>query len=133
MSRELVVTDKAFISSNPLSQALRVSARELLYCSGQLPIDPATGAVVEGGIAAQTKRVLENLSAILAAGGTSMEHVVKVTVFLTDIRDAAEMNSVYRSYFPHHPPTRSCVEVGGLARPEARLEIELVAIVPGPD
>jgi 2-iminobutanoate/2-iminopropanoate deaminase len=133
VDRKVIVTDRAYISRNPLSQALKVKPGELLFCSGQLPIDPETETVVEGGIAAQTKQVLDNLKAVLEAGGSSLEQVVKTTVFLTDIRDAPEMNKVYRTYFAQHPPTRSCVEVAALARREARIEIEIMAVIPSPE
>lgn len=130
MDKKVIVTDRAYISKNPLSQALKVKPGEFLFCSGQLPINPETGTVVEGGTAAQTKQVLDNLKAVLEAGGSSLEQVVKTTVFLTDIRDAPEMNKVYHTYFAQDPPTRSCVEVAALARPEARIEIECMAVIP---
>ena len=133
MDKKVILTDRAYISKNPLSQALKVKPGEFLFCSGQLPINPETGAVVEGGIAAQTKQVLDNLKGVLEAGGSWLDQVVKTTIFLTDIRDGPEMNKVYRTYFPKDPPTRSCVEVAALGRPEARIEIECMAVIPGAD
>ena len=125
--KELVVTDKAYISKNPLSQALRVHATNWLYCSGQLGIDPETGRLAEG-VEAQTVQALENLKAVLEAGGSSLDKVVKTTVFLEDLADGPVVNAVYRRYFPDLPPTRSAVQVAGLAR-EARVEIECLAFV----
>jgi 2-iminobutanoate/2-iminopropanoate deaminase len=125
--KKLVVTDKAYISKNPLSQALKVEATAWLYCSGQLGIDPETGQLREGA-ESQTVQILENLKAVLEAGGSSLAQVVKTTVFLTDLADGAVVNAVYRDYFPDLPPTRSAVQVAGLAR-GARVEIECVAAI----
>lgn len=125
--KELVVTEKAYISKNPLSQALRVEATAWLFCSGQLGIDPKTGELAEGA-EAQTVQVLENLKAVLEEGGSSLDKVVKTTVFLSDLADGPVVNAVYKKYFPHLPPTRSAVQVAGLAR-GAKVEIECVAIV----
>lgn len=125
--KELVVTDKAYISKNPLSQALRVQATNWLFCSGQLGIDPKTGKLAEG-VEAQTVQALGNLKAVLEAGGSSLDKVVKTTVFLADLADGPVVNEVYRRYFPNLPPTRSAVQVAGLAR-GARIEIECLAFV----
>jgi 2-iminobutanoate/2-iminopropanoate deaminase len=125
--KKLVVTDKAYISKNPLSQALKVEATAWLYCSGQLCIDPETGQLREGA-ESQTVQILENLKAVLEAGGSSLAQVVKTTVFLTDLADGPVVNAVYRDYFPDLPPTRSAVQVAGLAR-GARVEIECVAAI----
>ena len=133
MDKKVIVTERAYVSKNPVSQALKVKPGEFMFCSGQLPINPETGTVVEGGIAAQTKQVLDNLKAVLEAGGSSLKQVMKTTVFLVDIRDGPEMNKVYRTYFPKDPPTRSCVEVAALARPEVRIEIECIAVIPSTD
>jgi 2-iminobutanoate/2-iminopropanoate deaminase len=98
-----------------------------IFCAGQTPIDPATGNLVEGGIEAQTRRVLQNLSAVVQAAGTSMDRVVKTTVFLLDMNDFQKMNAVYAEFFPTHPPARSTVQVARLPK-DARVEIELVAL-----
>ncbi len=124
--KELVVTDRAYISKNPLSQGLRVEATAWLFCSGQLGIDPKTGELGEGA-EAQTVQALDNLQAVLEAGGSSLANVVKTTVFLADLADGPVVNAVYRRYFPDLPPTRSAVQVAGLAR-GARVEIECIAI-----
>jgi 2-iminobutanoate/2-iminopropanoate deaminase len=126
-TKELVVTDKAYISKNPLSQALRVRATAWLFCSGQLGIDPKTGELKEGA-EAQTVQTLENLKAVLEAGGSSLAKVVKTTVFLADLADGPVVNAVYSRYFPDLPPTRSAVQVAGLAR-GARVEIECIATI----
>jgi 2-iminobutanoate/2-iminopropanoate deaminase len=125
-TKELVVTPKAYISKNPLSQALKVTATAWLFCSGQLGIDPQTGQLREGA-KAQTAQALENLKAVLETGGSSLAKVVKTTVFLADLADGPAVNEVYKGYFPDPPPTRSAVQVAGLAR-GALVEIECVAI-----
>jgi 2-iminobutanoate/2-iminopropanoate deaminase len=124
-AKELVVTSQAYVSKNPLSQALKVRATEWLFCSGQLGIDPQTGELKEG-VEAQTVQTLENLKAVLEEGGASLATVVKTTVFLADLADGPVVNAVYKRYFPELPPTRSAVQIAGLAR-GARVEIECVA------
>ena len=124
MQRTPVHTDKAPKAMGPYSQAIRVG--ELLFCAGQTPLDPATGNMVEGDIEAQTRRVLQNLGAVVEAAGTSMSKVVKTTVFLQDMNDFQRMNAVYGEFFPKDPPARSTVQVARLPR-DARVEIELVA------
>lgn len=109
----------------PYSQA--ILAGELVFCSGQIPLDPATGQLVEGDIAAQTGRVLDNLAAVLAAAGSDLAHVVKTTVFLADLGDFAAMNEAYATRFGEHRPARSTVQVAALPR-GARIEIECVAV-----
>ena len=99
-----------------------------MFVSGQIPIDPQTGEFVSGGIAEQTARVLKNLTAVLEAAGSSLEQVVKTTVFLADMKEFAGMNEVYKDFFPSPPPARSTVAAAGLPR-DARVEIEAVALV----
>ena len=108
----------------PYSQAIR--AGEFLFVSGQIPADPASGKIVEGGVAAQTERALKNLGAILSAAGLGFESVVKTTVFLTDMGRFAEMNDVYARFFGQTPPARATVQVGALPK-GAQVEIEAVA------
>ena len=108
----------------PYSPAIRVG--DLIFCSGQMPIDPATGELVDGGVAAQTRRTLDNLVALLAAAGATTAHVAKCTVFLTDMADFAEMNAVYAEYFGEPYPARSTVAVAGIAK-GALVEIEAIA------
>ncbi len=119
-----VSSDAAPKALGPYSQA--IAAGGLLFTAGQVPLDPATMKLVEGEIAAQTARVLENLSAVLSAAGCTLDDVVKTTVFLTDMGDFAEMNRVYAERFGAHRPARSTVQVGRLPA-GARVEIELVA------
>ena len=109
----------------PYSQA--IAAGHLIFCSGQIPLDPATGALVEGDIAVQTARVLDNLAAVLAAAGSDLAHVVKTTVFLADIGDFAALNEAYGLRFGAHRPARSTFQVAALPR-GARVEIEAVAV-----
>ena len=127
------MTDLQVIHSNsapkaigPYSQAIR--AGNLLYTAGQVALDPDSGQLVEGGIEAQTRRVLDNLAAVLAAAGGSLANVVKTTVFMQDLGEFAAMNAVYAEYFKQDPPARSTVQVAGLPR-GARVEIECVAVL----
>ena len=124
MDRTAIATTNAPAAVGPYSQA--IEAGGLLFCSGQIHLDPATGTLVEGDIAAQTERVLDNLSAVLAAAGRSMADVIKTTVFLVDIADFGAMNEVYGRYMPDPPPARSTIGVAALPK-GARVEIELVA------
>lgn len=122
-----VSTEAAPAAIGPYSQAVS-TAGPLLFTSGQLPIDPQTGAFVPGGIAEQTAQVLKNLQAVLEAGGSSLGRVVKTTVFLKDMNDFAAMNAVYASFFTNSPPARSTVEVARLPK-DSLVEIEAVAAV----
>jgi 2-iminobutanoate/2-iminopropanoate deaminase len=125
MKRTGVATDKAPSAVGPYSQA--IIADSLVFVAGQVPLDPSTGKLVEGDIQAQTRRSLLNLKAILEAAGTSMDNVVKTTVFLTDMGQFKAMNQVYAEFFPGTPPARSAVQVGALPL-GAEVEIEAVAI-----
>jgi 2-iminobutanoate/2-iminopropanoate deaminase len=122
--RQAIATDQAPKAIGPYSQAIK--AGTLLYCSGQIPLDPATGALVEGDIATQTRRVFANIDAILSAAGVSFDRVVKTTVFLADMNDFAAMNEVYATYFSSPAPARSTVAAAGLPK-GARIEIEVIA------
>jgi 2-iminobutanoate/2-iminopropanoate deaminase len=126
MKREIIATDKAPAAVGPYSQAVR--AGDFVFTAGQIPLDPATGRLVEGGIEAQTRQVLTNLSAVLQAAGTSLASVTKTTVFLTDMGDFKAMNGVYAEFFPAAPPARSTVQVAALPL-GARVEIEAVAVI----
>jgi 2-iminobutanoate/2-iminopropanoate deaminase len=123
--RAVIVSAGAPAAIGPYSQAIRAGG--LVFISGQIPLDPATGQVVEGGIGTQAERVLDSLRAILAASGSGLERVVKTTVFLTDIGTFAEVNDVYARYFTLHPPARSTVQVAALPR-GVGIEIEAVAL-----
>ncbi len=123
---EIVATDRGPKAIGPYSQAIR--ANGFVFLSGQIPIDPKTQQVVEGDAAAQTEQVLENLKAVVEAAGSTIQRVVKTTVFLADMNDFAAMNEVYSRYFVTHPPARSTVEVSKLPR-NVRVEIELIALL----
>lgn len=125
--RTAVSTDEAPKAIGPYSQAVR--AGQLLFISGQIPIDPATGAIITGDIAAMTHRVFANIKAILAAAGASLDHVVRTTVFLADMNDFAAMNEVYATYFRQPAPARSTVQAARLPK-DARVEIDVIAILP---
>jgi len=124
--RTAISTTDAPQAIGPYSQAVR--AGNTLYASGQIPIDPATGAMVGGDIAAQTRRVFENIAGVLKAAGGSFDHVVKTTVFLADMNDFTAMNAVYAEYFTAPAPARSTVQVARLPR-NAKVEIEIVAVL----
>lgn len=122
--KDRIQTDRAPQAIGPYSQAVKASG--LVFASGQIPIDPATGQVIDGSIAEQTERVLNNIKAVLEAAGSSLERVVKTTVFLADLTDFGEMNEAYGRFFAEVPPARSTVEVSRLPR-DARVEIDAIA------
>jgi 2-iminobutanoate/2-iminopropanoate deaminase len=124
--REIVSTDKAPGAIGPYSQAIK--ANGMLFCSGQIPIDPVTGEFVSNDISEQTEQVFKNLSAVLEAGGASLENVVKTTVFLADMSDFAAMNEVYGRYFSENKPARATVQAARLPR-DAKVEIECIAVI----
>jgi 2-iminobutanoate/2-iminopropanoate deaminase len=128
MTKQTVHTDQAPKAIGPYSQAIVYNG--IAYLSGQIPLDPASGQVVEGGIAEQTERVMRNLEAVLAASGSSFKQVLKTTVFLADMAEFPKMNEVYAMYFPENPPARATVQAAGLPR-GVRVEIECVAAVTG--
>jgi 2-iminobutanoate/2-iminopropanoate deaminase len=124
VSRQAVSSDAAPRAIGPYSQAVR--AGSLLFVSGQIPLDPATGAMVEGDIAAQTHRVFLNLGAILEAAGVSFDHVVRTTVYLADMDDFATVNEIYGTYFSSPAPARATIQAARLPK-DARVEIDLIA------
>lgn len=128
MSKRIVSTDKAPAAVGPYSQA--VAAGGLLFCSGQIPLDPATGKLVSGGVAEQAEQVMKNLSAVLAAAGATTSDVVKTTCFLADMADFAAFNAIYATYFSADFPARSTFQVAALPL-GARVEVEAVAVLPG--
>jgi 2-iminobutanoate/2-iminopropanoate deaminase len=123
--KDRVQTDSAPKAIGPYSQAIK--ANGLVFASGQIPLDPATMQIVEGGIREQTERVMNNLSAVLQAAGSSLDRVVKTTVFLADLADFADMNETYGRYFGEAPPARSTVQVSRLPR-DVRVEIDVIAL-----
>jgi len=126
VAKEVIATSLAPEAVGPYSQA--VSSNGLVFCSGQIPLDPETGELLSGSIAQETRRCLDNLAAVLDAAGTSWIHVVKVTAYLTDMADFAEFNGVYGEYFGAEPPARATVGVAALPK-GARVEVECIARV----
>ena len=124
--KQIIQTDRAPQAIGPYSQA--VKARGFVYASGQIPIDPATGQFVTGGITEQTEQVLKNVAAVLEASGSGLDKVVKTTVFLADMEEFAAMNEVYARFFSSEPPARATVQAAGLPR-NAKVEIEVIALV----
>lgn len=127
MKIEVISTKDAPKAIGPYSQAVRV--QNMVYTSGQIPVEPLSGEVVGGGIESQIKQVLENLKAVLAEAGTGLENVIKTTVFIKDMKDFALVNQIYGQYFKEPYPARSCVELARLPK-DVLIEIEAVAIVP---
>lgn len=127
MDPEAIKTEKAPVPRGPYNQAVRVG--DTIYVAGQIPVDPATNQVVEGGIEAQTRRVLTNIMAIVEAAGSSLDRVVKITIFLLDVNDFAAMNAVYREFFTGDvAPARSCVQVAALPGSGVRLQVDAIAV-----
>jgi len=124
MPRKTVRTDKSPSPVGPYSQA--IVSGGLVFCSGQIAIDPETGLLIDQDIESETTRVMENLKAVLESAGSALEKVVKTTVFLRDLKDFTRMNEVYGSFFEKDPPARSTIQVSALPR-GARLEIECIA------
>jgi 2-iminobutanoate/2-iminopropanoate deaminase len=122
--RQAIASASAPKAIGPYSQAIR--AGSLLFVSGQVPIDPSTGNLIEGDIVAQTRRAFQNVGEILKAGGASFDHVVKTTVFLVDMNDFAAMNEVYGTFFAPPFPARATVQVARLPR-DARIEVDVIA------
>jgi 2-iminobutanoate/2-iminopropanoate deaminase len=126
MSRQTVATPGAPAAVGPYSQG--IVAGGFVFCSGQIPLDPATGELIEGSIADQTRRCMHNLAAVLEAAGSSLEKVVKFTVFMIDIDDYAEVNSAFPEFVGNEPPARAAIAVAGLPK-GAAIEIECVAVL----
>jgi 2-iminobutanoate/2-iminopropanoate deaminase len=126
MKREVITSPRAPKAIGPYSQAIRVG--DFVFCGGQIGIGPATGSLVDGGIAAETRQVLTNLSAVLEAAGSSLAQVVKTTVYLKNLDDFITMNEIYAGFFPTNPPARSTLEAAHLPR-RALVEIEAIAVI----
>jgi len=127
--RTVIATPRAPAAIGPYSQAI-IGEGRLIFTAGQIPLDPATGAIAATDIAGQTRQVLGNLRAVLEAAGSGMAHTVKTTVFLADMNDFAAMNTVYKEFFPSDPPARSAIQVSRLPK-DVLVEIEAVALVAG--
>lgn len=126
--KKIISTKEAPAAVGPYSQAVRVGST--VYCAGQIPLDPKSGQIVPGDIGAQTRRVLENIAAVLRAESLGFENIVKTTVFLTNLSDFQTMNEIYGSYFKKEPPARSTVQVPALPK-GAHVEIEVIAVANG--
>ena len=126
MTKKIVATENAPKAIGPYSQAVVYNG--VVYCSGQIPLDPATGQIIEGDVSAQTERVLENLKAVLEAAGSSLDKVLKTTVFIKDMSEFGKINDVYSRYFGGSLPARATVEVARLPR-DVRVEIDCIAAV----
>jgi len=126
--KKIISTSEAPAAVGPYSQAVRIGST--VYCAGQIPLDPKSGQIVSKDISEQTRRVLDNISAILKAEGLSFENIVKTTIFLTDLADFQTVNEIYASYFKQAPPARSTVQVAALPK-GARIEIEAIAVTEG--
>jgi 2-iminobutanoate/2-iminopropanoate deaminase len=125
MSKEVISTSDAPEAVGPYSQG--IAANGLVFCSGQIPLDPSTGELVTGSIADQTRRCMQSLSAVLESAGSSLDKMVKVTVYLADIADYAEFNDAYAEFVGKEPPARAAFAVAGLPK-AARVEVECVAL-----
>jgi 2-iminobutanoate/2-iminopropanoate deaminase len=126
--KKIISTKEAPAAVGPYSQAVRVGST--LYCAGQIPLDPKSGQIVPGDIGAQTRRVLENIAAVLRAESLAFENIVKTTIFLTNLSDFQTVNEIYGSYFKKEPPARSTVQVPALPK-GASVEIEVIAVANG--
>jgi 2-iminobutanoate/2-iminopropanoate deaminase len=126
--KKIISTNEAPAAVGPYSQAVRIGST--VYCAGQIPLDPKSGQIVSKDISEQTRRVLDNISAILKAEGLLFENIVKTTIFLTDLADFQTVNEIYASYFNQAPPARSTVQVAALPK-GARIEIEAIAVAEG--
>ena len=127
MNKIIIKTDSSPAAIGPYSQGVRVEAGSFIYTSGMLPLDAASGDIAGESIEVQTEKVLNNLKAVLESGGSSLEEVIKTTVYITDMKEFSSMNEVYSRFFSDNFPARSTVEVSGLAK-NAKVEIEAVGL-----
>lgn len=125
MNKTIISTDKSPAAIGPYSQAVEVNG--MIYSSGMIPVIPATGQIVDGGVKEQTKQVFDNLKALLGAAGSSLDQVIKTTVFIKDMNDFGAVNEVYATYFDGDYPARSCVEVARLPK-DVLIEVEVIAL-----
>jgi 2-iminobutanoate/2-iminopropanoate deaminase len=129
MSKKIIYTKNAPQPIGPYSQTIKLSGeKSLIYTSGQIAIDPPSGVIIDGDIKTQTRRVMENIKALLEEAGTDLSHVIKTTVFLKSMDEFADMNEVYAEYFGNSKPARSTVEVARLPK-DAKVEIEVIAYI----
>src|SRR5688572_7629500 len=125
--KTVISTGDAPKAIGPYSQAIKADVRELVFCSGQIGIDPESGELVPGGVEAEAKRAMENLRAVLEAAGMTFENVVRATVYLADIGDFQKVNAIYGSFFTKDPPARSALQAGALPK-MAKVEIDAIAV-----
>ena len=128
MKKQVISTNRAPAAIGPYCQAVR--AGNMVFFSGQIPIDPATGELVAGGIEEQAEQTMQNMAALLKAAGLAFQDVVKTTIFLTDLGDFNQVNGIYGRHFPENPPARACVQVAALPK-GAAIEIEWIALADG--
>ena len=128
MAREVIHSDNAPKAIGPYSQAIRVDAGKMIFCSGQVPLVPATMEFNSQNVAEQTEQVMKNLEQVLAAAGATFENVVRTTIFLTNLGDFGTVNEVYGRYFPKNPPARATVQVAALPK-GAQVEIDCIAVI----
>jgi 2-iminobutanoate/2-iminopropanoate deaminase len=126
--KKIISTNEAPAAVGPYSQAVRAGG--MVFCAGQIPLDPKSGQIVTGDISAQTRRVMDNITAVLKADGLTFDNIVKTTIFLVDLNDFQIVNEIYGSYFKQAPPARSTVQVSALPK-GARVEIEVIALANG--
>ena len=127
MARTIVKSDNAPKAIGPYSQAVKVDAGKMTFLSGQIPLDPKTMEIVQGDVVTQAEQVMKNLGAVLKASGLDFSHVVRCTIFLTDLADFAKVNEVYGRHFPGQPPARATVQVAALPR-GSKVEIDAIAV-----
>ena len=127
MAHKVIHSDGAPKAIGPYSQAVEVSAGRMVFLSGQIPLDPASMEIVQGDVTVQTERVMQNLKAVLAAAGLDFTHVVRCTIFCTDLGDFGKINETYGKYFPGTPPSRATVQVAALPR-GVKVEIDAIAV-----
>lgn len=128
MAREVIHSENAPKAIGPYSQAIRVDAGKMIFCSGQVPLVPSTMEFNSQDVVAQTEQVMKNLEAVLAAAGAKFENVVRTTIFLTNLGDFAKVNEVYGKFFPNNPPARATVQVAALPK-GAQVEIDCIAVI----
>ncbi len=126
--KELINTDKAPAAVGPYSQAIKVDAGKMIFCSGQIPLDPISGKIMGASAGEQAEQVLKNLSAVLHAAGAELKNVVKANIYLTSMADFQAVNDVYARYFTLDLPARACVEVARLPK-DVKVEIEAIAVI----
>ena len=125
--KQVISTPQAPKAIGPYSQAIQVAVKEMVFCSGQIGLDPSTGELVRGGVEPEAKRAMENLRAVLAAANLTFEDVVRTTIYLADMNDFAKVNAIYGAYFTKDPPARATVQAAALPK-QGRVEIDMIAV-----